>query len=79
MQRGCFTDNVSLFTQPNITDKQFFEVDSNLGHMLYFTPEWSPKLQKMGKCSLLAHRAAIPEVSPRTNYSENRGVRGKAC
>ena len=36
-------DNVSLFNQPNITDEQFFEVDSNLGHMLYFNPEWSPK------------------------------------
>ena len=43
MQQGCFMDNVSLFNQPNITDEQFFEVDSNLGHMLYFTPEWSPK------------------------------------
>ena len=38
MQQGCFTDNVSLFNQPDITDEQFFEVDSNLGHMLYFTP-----------------------------------------
>ena len=43
MQQGCFTDNVSLFNQPDITDEQFFEVDSNLGHMLYFTPSWSPE------------------------------------
>ena len=35
--------NVSLFNQPNIRDEQFFEVDSNLGHMLSFTPEWSSK------------------------------------
>ena len=43
MQQGCFMDNVSLFNQPDITDEQFFEVDSNLEHMLYFTLEWSPK------------------------------------
>ena len=38
-----FMSNVSLFNQPNITDEQLFEVDSNLGHILYLTPEWSRK------------------------------------
>ena len=50
MQEGCFMSNVSSFNQLNITDDQFFEVDSNLGYMLYFTPEWCPKhFSKMAK------------------------------
>ena len=50
MEEGCFMSNVSSFNQPNITDEQFLEVDSNLGYMLYFTPEWCPKhLSKMAK------------------------------
>ena len=38
LYQQCFFVN-----QPNIADEQFFEVDSNLGHMLYFSLEWSPK------------------------------------
>ena len=50
MQEGCFMSNVSSFNQLNITDDQFFEVDSNLVYMLYFTPEWCPKhFSKMAK------------------------------
>ena len=50
MQEGCFMSNVSSFSQPYITDEQFLEVDSNLGYMLYFTPERCPKhLSKMAK------------------------------
>ena len=63
-------DNVSLFNQPNITDEQFFEVHSNLGHMLYFTPEWFPKASE--------DDSKLDSITKRGKYDNITNKRGDA-